>query len=368
MQTELKNLIQKLLQRNEAHKANYQKNETATREQLINPLLKCLGWDTSDPSLVNVDTKNEAGKIPDYTLLKNQQKVLVIEAKNTGVDAQNDKIIKQLSAYVHNVGLPFGLITNGLRWILLDVFQPNPDERIVWSLNLEQSADDYATEIQQLQSISYEQIEHLHQKVKYSHQKTYWETYKKEKLASPEQLLELIASAVLTDLNQHLPTKLKNSPFELVELKQLLGAEMQKLPNLSENTPNVPNLPKPKAPKKEKIQKLESSISLPKNRKSPEKAAKLVVTFSDGSVVKNNRVSDTFTEVIYKIGAERVSKLGFIQNGGELVGKQKHPKFYSQYPLEGGWLVCVHSSTADKMRHLQNISKQLGLNLDIQLV
>lgn len=359
MQTELKNLIQKLLQRNEAHKANYQKNETATREQLINPLLKCLGWDTSDPSLVNVDTKNEAGKIPDYTLLKNQQKVLVIEAKNTGVDAQNDKIIKQLSAYVHNVGLPFGLITNGLRWILLDVFQPNPDERIVWSLNLEQSADDYATEIQQLQSISYEQIEHLHQKVKYSHQKTYWETYKKEKLASPEQLLELIASAVLTDLNQHLPTKLKNSPFELVELKQLLGAEMQKLPNLSENIPNVPYLPKPKAPKKEKIQKL--AITRQPN-------SHMIVKFPDGSIIENELATDTFAQVIGKIGAEKVNELGIFKGGINLVAKQKHPKRYSQHPLEDGWLVCVHSSTADKMRHLQNISKQLGLNLDIQLV
>ena len=65
---------------------NRNPSESNTQFWLINPFLKSLGYNTSDPSLVhhqfNADPKDsKTGKV-DYAILQNERPKIFIEAKN----------------------------------------------------------------------------------------------------------------------------------------------------------------------------------------------------------------------------------------------------------------------------------------------
>jgi len=59
----------------------YEQNEMAVREQIINPILRILGWDTENPEEVQPNMTTDEG-VPDYTLIKSGKKILFLEAKN----------------------------------------------------------------------------------------------------------------------------------------------------------------------------------------------------------------------------------------------------------------------------------------------
>ncbi|PKL57537.1 MAG: restriction endonuclease, partial [Methanomicrobiales archaeon HGW-Methanomicrobiales-5] len=48
----------------------YERNEQAVRDQIINPLLRNLGWDIENPEDVQPNVSIDEG-IPDYSLLRN---------------------------------------------------------------------------------------------------------------------------------------------------------------------------------------------------------------------------------------------------------------------------------------------------------
>ena len=58
----------------------YDENEQAVRSQIIDPVLRGLGWNIEDPQDVLPNAKTGDG-FPDYTLLHKGGKMLFIEAK-----------------------------------------------------------------------------------------------------------------------------------------------------------------------------------------------------------------------------------------------------------------------------------------------
>jgi len=66
---DINQLIDQIQQRLANHFNLYSTNEQATRNQLIDPLLRVLGWDPTDPEKVIPNAANEDSKKPDYTLL-----------------------------------------------------------------------------------------------------------------------------------------------------------------------------------------------------------------------------------------------------------------------------------------------------------
>ena len=58
---ELLELVERLAERIGAHRQVLAQSEAATRSALIDPLLRALGWDTEDPSVV----------IPEYSIPSN---------------------------------------------------------------------------------------------------------------------------------------------------------------------------------------------------------------------------------------------------------------------------------------------------------
>jgi len=73
----------------------YEQNEMAVRDQIVNPILRSLGWDPEDPEEVQPNVSTEEG-VPDYSLIKNGRKILFIETKKLSVDIEQEEVIRQL--------------------------------------------------------------------------------------------------------------------------------------------------------------------------------------------------------------------------------------------------------------------------------
>lgn len=97
------------------------------------------------------------------------------------------------------------------------------------------------------------------------------------------------------------------------------------------------------------------------------KKTNLQVIFPDGATISNHFASDTLLETIERIGPDRVRKLQLIQGGIDLVAEEED-EFYRQNITKDGFWLNTHSSTAQKKKQLDEISKRLGLNLKVKIV
>lgn len=101
----------------EKHKDALAGNEAMTRYTLIDPLLKVLGWDVSDPCIVTPeDGGTGVGRI-DYTMGKS----VAVEAKKFG--ERLDKHADQIISSVKNSKVRYGILTNGRTWRLYDSWE-----------------------------------------------------------------------------------------------------------------------------------------------------------------------------------------------------------------------------------------------------
>lgn len=139
-QEKLKKLIAKYQASMEYyHDANNGYNETSCRDEYINPLLECFGW----------DVKNEAGKLPqyrevvvertsnenerpDYTLTLNGISKMFVEAKkpsvNIGVEINPTR---QIRKYGWNAKHKIGILTNFEYMLIYDTtFKPNANDSV----------------------------------------------------------------------------------------------------------------------------------------------------------------------------------------------------------------------------------------------
>lgn len=99
--------------------------EARTRVSLIDPLLRALEWDVSDPSLVEIEPIVGPGRA-DYAFLgRAGEPLLLLEAKKLSDTKAHHG---QLASYVvgenlkRAVKIPYCAMTNGSRWQVFDVF------------------------------------------------------------------------------------------------------------------------------------------------------------------------------------------------------------------------------------------------------
>ncbi|MBN1762386.1 MAG: hypothetical protein JW878_04825 [Methanomicrobia archaeon] len=79
----LKKTLEQCVDKISKYRSFYEQNEMAVRSQIIEPILRGLGWNTEKPEEVQPNVSTEEG-VPDYSLLKSDKKVLFIEAENFG--------------------------------------------------------------------------------------------------------------------------------------------------------------------------------------------------------------------------------------------------------------------------------------------
>ena len=118
------------------HREYLSQDETRTRQVLIDPLLKELGWDVGDPGVVELEHRIEKpfggrGKYkPDYALMQGGEPAAVVEAKALDSQQLNDATL-QVHNYANNDGIPYGVATDGNEWRLIDVHKRvKLDERV----------------------------------------------------------------------------------------------------------------------------------------------------------------------------------------------------------------------------------------------
>jgi len=115
----------------------------------------------------------------------------------------------------------------------------------------------------------------------------------------------------------------------------------------------------PKLAERKTDRKVKSS---PKSQKT-----RLAVTYPGGKRIEHRYAYETFLEVIENVGPEKVAALNLSWVGLSLVSRTKDD-YYNQHEIKDGWLVVTHSSTNQKKKQLEEISKALNLNLRIDVL
>lgn len=145
---DLKETIKTLRERIQARRAYLEGNETRTRQALIDPMLRTLGWDVEDPNSVELEYGIKR-KWADYALMKSGRPIAVIEAKSLGRALKDDEKMQALN-YANMDGIDYMAVTNGDHWQMFDVFKRGQlDNRTLMEFQLTRD-EPYACALQAL--------------------------------------------------------------------------------------------------------------------------------------------------------------------------------------------------------------------------
>lgn len=112
----------------------------------------------------------------------------------------------------------------------------------------------------------------------------------------------------------------------------------------------------------------ENSQSEPKpsgrQRRAP---VKLAVRFEDGESIFESSAAETFCKTLVKIGIQRVEALGIQRLNHPLISKTPPDKKYTSNQV-GDYHIITHFNTDDKRKLLLQISGQLGITIDAEIV
>ena len=107
-------LVQTLRERIDTHGDALRQSEALTRYALIDPMLRELGWDTSDPALVTPEYRSGTGSA-DYALLHDNRPAIMVGAKKLDTPLR-DAVLAQGINYCLMEGTPHFSVTDGRRW------------------------------------------------------------------------------------------------------------------------------------------------------------------------------------------------------------------------------------------------------------
>lgn len=119
-------LVETLRERISDHRAALSQSEALTRYALIDPLLRELGWDTSDPTMVMPEYRVPNNQIADYVLFSDGAPVIVVESKKLDESLRGGRALDQGILYCAHTGASYFLLTDGNRWELYESGRTNP--------------------------------------------------------------------------------------------------------------------------------------------------------------------------------------------------------------------------------------------------
>lgn len=217
----LNEVLIKITEKIKKFRSLYEQNEMAVRDQIINPILRNLGWDTENPEEVQPNISIDEG-VPDYSLLKNGKIILFVEAKKLGIDIEKREIIRQLAKYSFSEGTKYGVLTNGTIWVLIRSFEEGTTltERVVWKIDLEN--EELPAVFRKIITISKDNIEHIETLVKKSQiLDEIWQSF----LDEPGEMIKGLIPVVKSIIIQGYPTY----QFEDTEIEDLLKERIKEI-------------------------------------------------------------------------------------------------------------------------------------------
>ncbi|MCY4527970.1 MAG: type I restriction enzyme HsdR N-terminal domain-containing protein [Chloroflexi bacterium] len=120
-------LVETLKARIDTHGDKLRQSEWLTRYALIDPLLRELGWDTEDPSLV-IPEYQSGHRRADYALLGDSKPLIMLEAKKLGTPLR-DSVLSQGIQYCLEEGTKHFSVTDGQSWEVYETHKPVPIEQ-----------------------------------------------------------------------------------------------------------------------------------------------------------------------------------------------------------------------------------------------
>lgn len=352
---QVEDTLKEILEQVTEFRNDYLTNEQAVRTQLIEPVLNALGWRTSNPKFVRPNAPNEEGKIPDYTLLKDTKSKLVVEAKNLSVELVDEKVINQIANYCYKPGIAFGILTNGVRWLLFNTFQRNPQDRIVWQVDLEKESVE--TVGRKLSSFAYDNIDELETLIQTSKElETTWNVL----ITSTDSIAAIISQKLIDKIKSSNP----NFKIDQSKIKTFTESKLSEIFELAEIEDDEDKPVKKTEMKTKETEFSEVEDYIFKRNSKTKVREKISVTFPDNTKINHKKVVDTFVETIQKIGLEKIKPLNIYCAGVALISETKD-NYYHQHKFGNYWIM-VSTATKNKIMILKEINQKLNLKLNIE--
>ena len=145
-----------LKQRLEIRREYLARNESPTRQLLIDPLLDALGWDFEDSRRVVLEFP--IGRLrTDYALIVDGRPKIAVEAKRFGTRLSGAPT-KQVLRYADKASIRYALVTDGAVWRMFDAFE-SEDSALQIVMDLDLIAADATEAARLLERMTYETIE-----------------------------------------------------------------------------------------------------------------------------------------------------------------------------------------------------------------
>jgi len=168
-------------------------SEAQTKNSLIEPLLRCLGYDPSHPEQVTLEVSTELGGKIDYVLTGRADVKIAVEAKRAGVKL-SVKETNQLRSYFTFSEVIAGVLTNGVQyWLFTDLDKTNVmDAQPYRHIDLEHPSD---IDIQHLETLTRGRVlqSGVHKQAQWEQNRTAVNEIVAEELRSPSlEFLKLV--------------------------------------------------------------------------------------------------------------------------------------------------------------------------------
>ena len=187
-------------------------NEEATKLQLVLPILRALGWDATDPSLVTPEYPVDARRsgAVDLALLGGRRHpVALIEVKAVGV--RLDDHVDQVLGYAFKEGVDLCALTTGIIWWLyLPRERGQPQDRKFAEFNvqtdpMDQLLDDFGTYLSHAALVEHEAMERAREVLAARRESERLQAeipriWASMLSAPPQELIELIAARVSSSI------------------------------------------------------------------------------------------------------------------------------------------------------------------------
>ena len=119
-------LVETLRERISSYRPALSQSEALTRYALIDPLLRELGWDTEDPSMVVPEYRVPNNQIADYVLFNDGNPAIVVESKKLDESLRGGRALDQGILYCAHTRASYFLLTDGNRWELFNAGSTTP--------------------------------------------------------------------------------------------------------------------------------------------------------------------------------------------------------------------------------------------------
>ena len=317
-------------------------NESAIRVAVVDPMLRILGWNTVNPTIVKVEY-TVSGKRVDYALCNQESRPLVfIEAKAVG---KIDDGEMQLVEYAYYQDIPITILTDGEKWRFYLAGGGNYKERLVQELDLRngdaeanaKSLIRYLSSDLVLSGESSEAIREDHRRILKDR-----EIEKRLPDVWDELIQENNSDLVLAIMQKSEEKGIDPTESQILAFLKILEVRKEDLP--------VPHPPRP-------IGQKQPIITPP--RKPNE--SHLRVTMPDGEIIENHNSRIVFTTVIEKIGLEDVMRIS-----PNLVSR--HPFANGKHVQIGEYYINTNNGTGRKEAILKTIATQLKPSIRVDLI